>query len=283
MNTFMGAQIKRKETFKGLRGKRRAHRRKRWNTITKILCIAFLLSAFAIILIYSDWFIVKRESIPSTSSPVDASKAAIVDGIGFTRPNPLFIQSVKEILEEAGLSVDIYEGRDVTIDLLRRIGGYGLLILRLHSAIDPKYGFLYLFSAEKFNETEYEIRFDEERKTGAVREGITFEGDAYFTLRADLFGYLNRGGLNGSIIVLMGCNGTNSNHIVDRLFERGVKAIIAWDGYVNLDYTDKITLKLVEAVYKEGLSFEEAVNKIMNDYGPDPTYKSKLRYLVKHG
>ncbi|MEM2321302.1 MAG: hypothetical protein QXS79_05420 [Candidatus Bathyarchaeia archaeon] len=107
--------------------------------------------------------------------------------------------------------------------------------------------------------------------------------EAYFTLRADLLGYMNQGGLNGSIIMLMGCNGTNSEHAINRLFERGVKAIIAWDGYVDLNHTDKITLKLIEAIYKKGLSLEEAVNKIMDEYGPDPTYRSKLKYLTKPG
>ncbi|MEM2820242.1 MAG: hypothetical protein QXF31_03605 [Candidatus Bathyarchaeia archaeon] len=252
----------------------------RWATLLRVLCILFLL--FAIILLYSKWVLNNRGDVSPTSS-VDFSRAAIIDGIGFTRPNPSFIQGVSEVLDGAGLRVDIYEGKNVTVDLLRRIGGYGLLILRLHSAIDPKYGFLYLFSAERFNETEYEARFGEERRTGAVREGITFEGETYFTLRADLLGYMNQGGLNGSIIMLMGCNGTNSEHAINRLFERGVKAIIAWDGYVDLNYTDEITLKLIEAIYKKGLSLEEAVNKIMDEYGPDPTYRSKLKYLTKPG
>jgi len=252
----------------------------RWVTLLKVSCILFLL--FAIILFYSKWVPDNRGGVSSTSN-VDFSRAAIIDGIGFTRPNPSFIKGVREVLEGAGLRVDIYEGKNVTIDLLRRIGGYGLLILRLHSAIDSKYGFLYLFSAERFSETEYEARFGEERRTGAVREGITFEGEAYFTLRADLLGYMNQGGLNGSIIILMGCNGTNSEHAMSRLFERGVKAIIAWDGYVDLNHTDEITLKLIEAIYKKGLSLEEAVNKIMDEYGPDPTYRSKLKYLTKPG
>ncbi|MEM2703397.1 MAG: hypothetical protein QXR45_09565, partial [Candidatus Bathyarchaeia archaeon] len=253
----------------------------RWATILKVTCILFLL--FAMALLYSRWVPNDRGGVPSTSSFVDMSRAAIVDGIGFTRPNPSFIQGVREMLEGAGLRVDVYEGGNVTIDLLRRIGGYGLLILRLHSAIDPKYGFLYLFSAERFNETEYETRFNGERRTGAVREGITFENETYFTLRADLLGYMNQGGLNGSTIILMGCNGTNSEHAINRLFERGVKAIIAWDGYVDLNYTDKVTLKLIEAIYKKGISFEEAVNKIMEESGPDPAYKSKLKCLIKSG
>lgn len=249
----------------------------RWVTVLKVACVLFLF--FTMTLLYSRWAPNDRGS----SSTVDMSRAAIIDGIGFTRPNPSFIQGVRGMLKEAGLRVDVYEGKNVTIDLLRRVGGYGLLILRLHSAVDPKYGFLYLFSAERFNETEYETRFGEERRTGAVREGRTFEGEGYFTLRADLLGYVNQGGLSGSIIILMGCNGTNSEQATSRLFERGVKAIIAWDGYVDLNYTDEITLKLIEAVYKKGLSLEEAVNKIMDEYGPDPIYKSKLKCLIKSG
>ena len=116
----------------------------RWVTILKVACVLFLL--FAMVLLYSRWAPNDRGGAPSTPSTVDMSRAVIVDGIGFTRPNPSFIQGVMEILEDAGLKVDVYVGEDVTIDLLRRIGGYGLLILRLHSAIDPKYGFLYLLS-----------------------------------------------------------------------------------------------------------------------------------------
>ncbi|MEM0049141.1 MAG: hypothetical protein QXW39_01205 [Candidatus Bathyarchaeia archaeon] len=59
---------------------------------------------------------------------------------------------------------------------------------------------------------------------------------------------MNQDGLNGSIIILMGCNGANSEHAISRLFEKVVKAIIAWDGYVDLNYTDEITLKFIEAV-----------------------------------
>ena len=246
----------------------------KWSVIARVTGVVILLSA--IILISSRWFF--------NSSSVHISRAAIVDGIGFTRPNPSFIEGVRGILEGAGLKVDVYEGESVTIDLLRRIGGYGLLILRLHSAVDAKYGFLYLFSAEEFNKTLCETKFSEEYSRGVIREGITFEGERYFTLRADLLGYMSQDGLSGSIVILMGCNGTNSEHAIDKLLhDRGVKAVIAWDGYVDLNYTDEIILKLIENVYEKGSDFEEAVNKIMDEYGPDPIYKSKLRYLVGSG
>jgi len=83
---------------------------------------------------------------PSSGDIVETSRVAIIDGIGISKPSFSFVQGVKETLEKAKMSVDVYEGEDVTIDRLMRIGGYELLILRLHSAVDSKYGFLY-FSA----------------------------------------------------------------------------------------------------------------------------------------
>jgi len=180
-------------------------------------------------------------------------------------------------LERAGLKVDVYQGEQVTIDLLNNIGGYGLIILRVHSTVYVKYGFLYLFSTEKYSRTKYVY----EQLQGAFKEAYTFDEreGPYFALRADLFGSEN--GLVGSTIILMGCNGTNSEHMINKLFERGVKAIIAWNGYVDLEYTDKVTLNLLKTVYEEGLDFPEAVEKIMKNMGLDPVWKSKLEYLAK--
>jgi hypothetical protein len=50
---------------------------------------------------------------------------------------------------------------------------------------------------------------------------------------------LRPNGLNGSTIILMGCNRTGSKHALNRLLERGVKAIIAWNDYVDLEYLTK--------------------------------------------
>lgn len=254
--------------------KRGSAGRRRRTTLITIIFMALLIPT--IVSVHFLW------RFSGSGSGVNMLRAAIVDGLALTRPNPSFTSRVKETLEGAGLSVDIYEGEDVTIDLLRGIGGYGLLILRLHSAVDEKYGFLYLFSAERFNKTLCEIKFGEEYSKGIIREGKTFENESYFALMADFLGYMNWGGLDGSIIILMGCSGASSSHAINRLLnERGVRAVIAWDGYVDLEYTDMVAIKLIEEVYARGLSFEEAVEKVMEEHGPDPIWKSKLRYLTK--
>jgi len=74
----------------------------------------------------------------------------------------------------------------------------------------------------------------------------------------------------------MGCNGTGSAYSIKRLFERGAKAYIAWNGYVDPSYSDAVTIRLVTALYSGGLSPKEAVEKVMRELGPDPLYGSVL-------
>ncbi|MEM1514873.1 MAG: hypothetical protein QXH24_02325 [Candidatus Bathyarchaeia archaeon] len=206
---------------------------------------------------------------------VDFSRAVIIDSIGLTKPNPAFLEGAREVLVNAGLKVEFFNGSQVTIRLLDDFGGYGLVILRVHSAIDIKHGFLYLFSAEPYSKDKYLY----EQYYGAYREAYTFDSNEglYFALRADLLG--SEDGLRGSTIILMGCNGTNSEYAIEKLFEKGAKEIIAWDGYVDLEYTDKVALKLLRLVYEEGLSFSEAVQRVMDVMGPDPIWGSRLAYL----
>lgn len=213
---------------------------------------------------------------PLSDHGVNLLKAVIIDGIALTQPNPKFIQGVKETLSQAGLEVDVYQGENVTIKLLRNISGYGLIILRVHSAIYERYGFLYLFSAEKYSSS----RYIPEQFQSAVKEAYTFDENEgpYFALRADLLG--DKGSLSGSVIILMGCNGTNSKYATNKLFERGVKAIVAWNGYVDLEYSDNIILNLLKDVYRHGLGFQKAAEKLMSEHGPDPMWESKLEYLT---
>mgnify|MGYP000347783313 CR=1 FL=1 len=253
-----------------------------WTRIIQVASIIVILAALVAVMRLNEPLVNSgSHNYEETAPLVDSSKAVLIDGIAFTDPNPRFTASIKEILSKANISLDIYEGEEVTIDLLRNIGGYGLIILRVHSAVDERHGFLYLFSAEKFDSEEYNLRYSkEERMSGAVREGRTFKNESYFALRADLLGYLGNRGLNGSIVILMGCNGTGSQQAIDKLFERGVKAIIAWDGYVDLDYTDEIIVELLKAVYRDRMDFPEAVEKVMDDRGADPIWNSRLKCLI---
>jgi len=256
-----------------LKARKRKGQRYRLRSLFIVIFFTFFVTCLAYyFLILQPYLLTKSANKVS----IDFSRAIIIDGIGFTKPNPTFLGRAREILVGSGLKVDVYNGSQVTIKLLDDLEGYGLIILRVHSAIEVKYGFLYLFSAEAYNRDRYTY----EQSHGAYKEAYTFDSSEgpYFALRADLLG--REDGLKGSTIILMGCNGTGSDHAIKRLFERGVKAIVAWDGYVSLEYTDEVTLTLLNLVYTEGLSYSEAVKKIMDIMGPDPTWKSRLIYLA---
>ena len=200
-------------------------------------------------------------------------KAAIIDGLYDKAPNITLIEGMVQYLSNAGYTVDVYKGTNVTIDLLRNIGGYKILILRLHSSIHTD-NFLYVFSGEKYTESKY----IDEQLTGAVRKAYTFNESEppYFALNSVFIGKLKPNGLNGTTLIMMGCNGTANNYVIQRFFQEGIQTYISWDGYVDLPHSDEATLRLIKAMYLEGLSPEAAVEKVNREVGPDPSYESQL-------
>jgi hypothetical protein len=200
-------------------------------------------------------------------------RAAILDGLYDTEPNSALTDSMVQSLSKAGYKVDLLRGTNVTIDLFRNISGYKILILRLHSAIHTD-KFLYIFSGEKYTESKYV----NEQLTGAVRKAYTFDNSEtpYFALNAVFLGNNNPNGLNGTTIILTGCNGTATPYVIQRFFERGVKAYVSWDGYVDLSHSDEATLRLVKVLYSGGLTPKAAVEEVNREVGPDPFYQSEL-------
>jgi len=238
--------------------------------------------AASVLLVFSLGFFLWNSSTtpPGTGQQtnIGGPEAAILDGLYTTSPNPTFIQNLTKVLATAGFHVDVFEGENVTISLLRHAAGYKVLILRLHSAVHTD-GFLYLFSGERYSESKYTV----EQLSGSVRKGVTFEGEEYFAINSVFLGADEQGGLKDSTVILTGCNGTGDYYSIQRLLEKGVKEYVAWTGYVDLSHSDEVTLALVKALYLEKLGVKEAVEKAMRELGPDPTYKSILEYFPKEG
>lgn len=247
-----------------------------------LVAFVVILFLFSGSLLYLNWpFAARNESSKAPEQPdqpnVTVPRAAIVDGLYNTEPNSTFTENLMNVLVEAGFQVDLLQGESVTIDLLRNIGGYKLIILRLHSSIHTD-RWLYLFSGEPYTEYKYVT----EQLSGAVRKAYTFDEDEtpYFAMNSVFLGINNPKGLNGSTIILMGCNGTNDSYSIQSFFERGAKAYVAWNGYVDLSYSDEVILGLVKVLYSDGLNLKEAVEKVMKDIGPDPLYTSSLEYYA---
>lgn len=240
--------------------------------------------AFSCLLIFSiSWLVSNRSSSspqtdkqPPTEAVADTVKALVLDGLYVTSPNATFSQSLRSCLSSAGFKVDVVQGENVTIDVLRNVAGYRVLILRLHSAVRSD-GFLYLFSGERYSQSRYNV----EQLSGSVRKGVTFEGDEFFAINAVFIGGNKPSGLNGSTIILMGCNGTDSALFIQRLLSKGVNTYIGWSGYVDLSHSDQATLTLVNDLYVERMTVKDAVEGVMREVGPDPVYNTVLEYQTR--
>ncbi len=206
---------------------------------------------------------------PNTNLP----KAAILDGLYDKTPNSTLTETISQYLSQSGYSVDVYRGTNVTINLLKNIGGYQVLILRLHSGVSTD-GLLYVYSDEKYTESQYVF----EQLSGDVKRGNTFDKNEtpYFALNSKFLGESTPGGLDNTTLILTGCNGSANEFVIQDLFKKGISAYISWDGYVDLSHSDAATLSLVKALTIEGLTPNAAVEKVNKEVGPDPDFKSKL-------
>ena len=239
--------------------------------------VIVLLFAVLIVLWYwlgSSLLYVGEPNPPESVAP----KAAIIDGIYSTSPNDRFIKEAVDCFGEMNFTTDLYLGENVTINLLMNLPSkYRIVVLRLHSAVHTDH-FIYLFSAELYNEKDYLL----EQIEGAVKKAFTFtDGGPYFALRGDLLSYKKPESLKGSLVILMGCNGTNDPVFMNKLIERGAAAYVGWTGYVDLRHTDSATLFLLKKLCVDNLDLGEAVKATMKEVGPDPVYGSALHYFPK--
>jgi len=220
-----------------------------------------------------DWLFESQQTQDGANDNVP--RAAILDGLYDKSPSVTLTETMVQYLSNAGYKVDVYRGTNVTIDLLRNIGGYKILILRVHSSIHTD-NFLYVFSGEEYTESKYV----DEQLAGAVRKAYTFNESEppYFALNSVFIGKSHPKGLNGTTLIMAGCNGTANQYVIQRFFQEGGEAYISWNGYVNLSHSDEATLKLVKAMCVEGLSPKAAVEKVNTEVGPDASYESRLIY-----
>lgn len=214
-------------------------------------------------------------------------KALIIDSLCLMQPNEDFINQAKQFLEETGFKVDLCMGKNVTVDFYKKLPsmGYKLIIFRVHSAqVFQKAsklpnGTVVFFTGETYNPMQYTIEmFLEDLKR--VRDPF---GNEYFAVTPLLLAK-SEGKFSDSIVVVDSCYGLANSFMAETLVKKGCKVYIAWDWAVTADYSDKVTLKLLEYLCKEKLTIKEAVEKTMKTIGPDPTYKSILRYYpTKNG
>jgi hypothetical protein len=251
--------------------------KKREQRVALAVAVAILIS----IIFFFGFLINSMLNQPLTSQPVSStseSKAAIVDHLSLTVPNQTFIQTAINTLEKAGYSVDYYEGERVTVDFYRNLPahGYGLIVLRVHSALmggcSPPVA---LFTSEPASKTKYVYEQLTDQLVGA---NFRDEETIYFGIAPLFVKHSMNGRFEDSIIILMGCDGLTYTSMAEAFIEKGAKVYISWSGSVLASHTDLATSRLLQHYLIEKRTLREALIATFKEVGPDPMYKSVLLY-----
>jgi hypothetical protein len=209
-----------------------------------------------------------------------ARKAALVDQLSLSWPNPTFVAQSTTILKHAGYDLDYYEGNVVTVDFFRTLPekGYQLIILRVHSAYMDKYRSLAMFTSEPYDKHRYVY----EQLRNRVALGYTqphSEGDPkYLTITDKFIRFSMKGKFNDTTIIMMGCTGIAKRCAANAFLAKGAIAYIGWDGLVSAHHTDRATIRLLNHLLSKKQPIAGAVGQTMEEVGQDPQYDSALLF-----
>ncbi|MFQ5812739.1 MAG: hypothetical protein ACE5I2_06060 [Anaerolineae bacterium] len=212
-------------------------------------------------------------------------KAALVDQLALTNPNPEFTDQALTYLREAGFSVDVYEGEEITVEFYRTLPtkGYQLILFRSHSTnilneTIPG-GPVFLFTSELYDKN----RYVKEQLTNHIgRARMLYDGSPlYFAIVAGFVRQDMVGRFEDTLIIIGGCQSMGTPDLAQAFIGRGASAVVGWNDWVDLSHNDKAILHLLRGLTTERLTLEQAVRKTMNEIGPDPAYESILNYLTR--
>ncbi|MGQ9460791.1 MAG: hypothetical protein ACUVRA_06135 [Candidatus Bathyarchaeaceae archaeon] len=260
---------------RGMKAQIRAYK-ERSRYIATVVTVVILVAIIAII-----GFLIYSYLKPSTPSPTAQLKAAIVDHLSLTAPNPSFNQTVTSILEAVNYTVDYYPGEEVDVEFYRNLPthDYDLIILRVHSALrDPEGRPLVFFTSQNYSTEKYVPEQVTDRIVPvAYNPEEAKEGILYFGITPKFVEQDMKGRFRGTTIIMMGCNGLTYIEMAKALIYRGAKVYIGWSQAVSASHTDNATIQLLEHLITENQTIKDAVGEI----SPDLSHNSKLDYFPK--
>ncbi len=200
----------------------------------------------------------------------------------FYSTNPQFTNEVTAFLTSKDITTNTYKDTNITVDFYRQLPKYGssLIVLRIHAGVlehDPTKP-TFLFTEEPYNTYEYLLeQLSEQIQSGKVDPDDSAE-EPVFTIGPLFVTTSMEGSFSDSIVVMSSCLGLYTEQLAQAFIERGAKAFISWDEKVGLTHTDEAIMVLLRSLIEEGMTIREAVEKAMNDVGPDTAYNSILHF-----
>lgn len=194
-------------------------------------------------------------------------KAAIIDQLSSSKltdssryVNQTFIAAAKALLHTRFTEVDYYSD-NATVDSYKSLPsmGYKLIVWRAHSAIDES-GYIAISTSENNGSKDYNQYSNGELTLCR----ILGDPKMYFAITPKFITEVMSGRFEDTVIILMSCNGLESYHTktAEALVEKGARALISWDGWIETYNNDGATALLLEYLISENDTIEQAVRKI---------------------
>lgn len=220
--------------------------------------------------------------------PAEPRTAAIVDQLSERDPNPGFVAAATEMLEGAGYVVDYYPGEEITVSFYRELPthDHDLIVLRSHSARLRKiWRYELVDEVVIFTSEPYRPRgwYEDQKAQRLAKMRYHEGGEAYFGIRAEFIRTAMPGEFEDATIILMGCDGLESQTTAQAFLDKGASAFVSWTGAVSGSHSDAATERMLELLLVEGLDTVDAVERTVAEVGPDPVFGAQLRILIEGG
>ena len=187
-------------------------------------------------------------------------KAAIVDQLGGNYPSTLeyaqeFNESATNLLETASFNVSYHESKTINVTFYEKLAQYcyGVIILRSHSALREDKPIVDFFTNEIFVEGKY----TSELVTAGYYE---WEKDKLYCAITPDFIKVIDGVFPKSVVIAMGCDSLKYDTMARVFIDKGAKLYIGWTGSVSVEDSDKATLKLLELLFIENKTINDAIS-----------------------
>jgi len=258
-------------------------RRKKRRKSRKRIAYAIITVVFILICIVTYSYL--NSSNPPPSPPDQLlSEAAIVDHLSFREEtkNETFKNSSISILKAAGFNVTYYPGESVTVNFYRNLVSHnnGLIVFRVHSAMIGDTEDLGLFTSELLDESKYDNPwapyYDDVVNNRTVKAYFPDDPTTEYFAIAPKF-IEKYGNFQNTTIIIMGCDGLKHDSMAEGFRRKGAKVCIGWNGLVSTTHTDQATTRLLQHLI-QGNTIKEAVNKTMEEVGPETMYFQNQGY-----
>lgn len=220
-------------------------------------------------------FFVRNPTWYSSAERTRPFKAALIDEVSQTNPDPYLTVNVTSALTRVGYTVDYYGPKAVTVDLFKSLPSkaYGIVILRDHST-GLTGDVIALVTSEPFDPEKY---VNEQQTRLVVQARLGSDNTTYFAITPTFVREAMQGTFSNTVLVVTGCSGLANSEMAQAFVARGAEVYISWDQIVFANQSDGGAILLVQSM-TAGHRLNDAVTWATENAPSSPPYFDQLRY-----